>query len=307
METNPNLTAIVPRKVRFDWNGQPLHWMRDDAFASHWANAFHYLLTQGARFFCRTFREALPLVHDAHLRADVEAFIKQEAIHGKAHHDAIEGVLKQLGIDGGKFERTNARLFDQWLAKEPGGRKLPSFLERRWLVTRVGIVATIEHFTAALGTFLLEAHSWEQHGADPVIADLYRWHGAEEIEHRTVAFGLYRHLGGGWSQQALLMSVVFPTLMQRMGDGISEMMQQDPCFDRRRLSPLSRRFRSAWRTSTRRGTTPGAGWFSAHALRYLKPGYDPENEASTEQALRYIAGSPGIIGPIVDGRHSTEG
>jgi predicted metal-dependent hydrolase len=27
--------------------------------------------------------------------------------------------------------------------------------------------------------------------------DLIKWHGSEEIEHRTVAFDLYRHLGGG--------------------------------------------------------------------------------------------------------------
>lgn len=298
MESTPTLSRIVPRKVHFEWNGQPLHWMRDDPFASHWANAFHYLLTQGERFFCRTFREALPLITDPRLRADVEAFIKQEAIHGKAHHDAIEGVLKQLNIDGGRFERDNARLFDQWLTREPGGRPLPEALARRWLVTRVGLVAAIEHFTAALGTFLLEADSWERYGADPVIADLYRWHGAEEIEHRTVAFALYRHLGGGWPQQTLLMAMVFPILMQRMGAGIGEMMQQDPSFGHRRLSPLGRRFRTAWRTSVRRRTTPGFAWFGRHALRYLQPGYDPEKEASTEQALRYIENSPGVIGAM---------
>jgi predicted metal-dependent hydrolase len=43
-------------------------------------------------------------------------------------------------------------------------------------------------------------------GADPEMVDLVKWHGAEEIEHRTVAFDLYRHLGGGYIARYYLVS-----------------------------------------------------------------------------------------------------
>lgn len=292
----PVLTSsIIPRNVSFDWDSAELHWLRDDAFASHWANEFSYLLTQGERFFCRVFREALPLVDDPALRADVDVFIKQEAVHSRAHHQSIEGYLKRLGLSGGDFEQHNAVLFDRLLAREPFGRTLPKRLARQWLVVRVGIVAAVEHYTAALGTFVLEAESWERSGADPVVADLFRWHGAEEIEHRTVAYDLYRHLGGGWPLQVLLAGLVLPLLMERMGSGIGQLMRQDPTFAAGEASLLRPAFWRHWRASAARGNMPPVGWYLRHALRFVSPGYDPVREASTEQALAYIANSPGVL------------
>lgn len=285
---------IVPRDVHFDWQDSPLHWLRDDAFASHAVNEFSYLLTQGEKFFCRVFREALPLVTDAKLRADVQAFIKQEAVHSRAHHDSIEGYLKRLGIAGGSFEHNNAKLFDTFLAAAPFGRKLPRFLQKQWLVFRVGAVAAIEHFTSALGVYVLEA-DWESSGADPVVADLFRWHGAEEIEHRTVAYDLYRHLGGRWPMRTLLMAIVLPTLVLRMGAGTAQLMQQDSSVAPKTARLMSPAFWYAWRQAAKRGNVPDIVWFGFHSLRFLRPGYEPLHEASTEQALAYIHSSPAVL------------
>jgi predicted metal-dependent hydrolase len=285
---------IVPRNVTFNWDSTELHWLKDDAFSSHAVNEFSYLLTQGEKFFCRVFREALPLVKDEKLRADVQAFIKQEATHSRAHHDSIEEYLKRLGIAGGEFERNNALLFDQLLPAEPFGRKPPRWLQRQWLVMRVGAVAAIEHFTCALGVYILEA-DWEGSGADPTMADLFRWHSAEEIEHRTVAYDLYRHLGGTWPLRTLLMLLAMPTLVLRMGAGTVELMRQDPSMKKKTASLLSPGFWWAWRQAAIRGNVPDVVWFILHALRFLRPGYEPLHEASTEQALAYINSSPAVL------------
>ncbi len=59
-----------------------------------------------------------------------------------------------------------------------------------------------------MGKYALYNTEWERLGADPNMLDLVKWHGAEEIEHRSVAFDLYRHLGGGYIARYYLSVVV---------------------------------------------------------------------------------------------------
>jgi len=282
---------ITPRKVSIDWRAsQELLWIAEDAFGSHWGNTFHYLLTQGEKFFCRALRDALPLIKDPKLREDVEAFIAQEAIHSAAHHQAIKQVLKPLAVEGGLFERQNAWLFDALLVEKPFGITLPGFMQHQWLVMRVGIVAAIEHFTATLGAYLLEEVRWDEHGANPVIADLYRWHGAEEVEHRCVAYDVYEYLGGGWPLRVLLMGLVFPLFMERQASGILTMASHaQPAEPKGWLS-----FIKHWRQSAKKQNVPTGTWFIKKTLRYLSPAYHPVKEASTEMALAYLANSMAV-------------
>lgn len=60
--------------------------------------------------------------------------------------------------------------------------------------------------------------------------DLVKWHGAEEIEHRSVAFDLYRHLGGGYIARYYLSVVVIIGVIGLWVDGAAHLMAQDPCF-----------------------------------------------------------------------------
>lgn len=52
-------------------------------------NVLHMLLPSGELWFCRLYNKALPLVSDARLRDDVQGFIRQEAMHSRAHDGAI--------------------------------------------------------------------------------------------------------------------------------------------------------------------------------------------------------------------------
>ncbi len=66
-------------------------------------NVLHMLLPSGELWFCRLYNKALPLVSDARLRDDVQGFIRQEAMHSRAHDGAIQRYLSRFDIDSKPF------------------------------------------------------------------------------------------------------------------------------------------------------------------------------------------------------------
>ncbi len=72
----------------------------------------------------------------------------------------------------------------------PLGFNVPKALDHQWDLFRLGIMATVEHMTCVLGKYALYNKEWERLVLMPNMLDLVKWHGAEEIEHRTVAFDL---------------------------------------------------------------------------------------------------------------------
>lgn len=290
---------LLPRRVQFSFNQTPNHWLRNDPFSSHLINSIHMLLPPGEFWFCRVYNKALPLVTDADLRDDVQGFIRQEAIHARAHIVG-QGYLDRQGYDlRAHTERAN-HLFEQILGDAPLGQTWLKWkgLERFWLVSRVGIIAAIEHFTGLLGQWAMDNTSWERDG-DPEMVDLFKWHLAEEVEHRTVAFELFRHLckteTGFYLGRQALMALVFPLFVGFMIAGYRSLAIQD------QQDAASRKLAArAWpfqilemqRTGKRTQNVPTFTFLVEGTLRWLSPRFDPVHEGNTEQALAYLARSP---------------
>jgi predicted metal-dependent hydrolase len=284
---------LIPRKVQFDWADTPLEWIPGHPYPSHLINQINLILPAGEFWFCRLYNQALPLVQDAKLREDVQAFIRQEAMHGRAHSAATAEYLNAHGVDTGYNTRVMDFLFEQVLADAPFGRKVPKLLQRRWLVFRLGIIAAVEHMTCVLGRWVLENRKLDEAGADPVVLDLIRWHGAEEVEHRCVAFDLYRHLGGGYASRYYLASIVIPMVFGLWADGAAHLMRQDPRFARHRPSAWRPWLWREWqRVANETGLLPSLPWLLRRELPFFFPSYNPVNEASTEDALAYLESSP---------------
>jgi len=283
---------IKPRRVEFDWTQTPLEWIPGQPFASHFINEINLILPAGEFWFCRLYNKALPYVTDDKLREDVQAFIRQEAMHARAHGGAVEEYLNAHGIETARVTRLIDWLFEQPLADKPFGIKLPDFAEYRWLVFRLGIVAALEHTTCILGKYALENDKWDEAGADEVLLDLLRWHGAEEVEHRSVAFDLYCHMGGGYLSRYYLSILAFSILQLLWTDGAAHLMRQDPRFADKRPSVLNPWLWLQWERVARTGHLPSFFWLARKQLPFLSPTYDPVNEASTEDAWAYLEQSP---------------
>ncbi|AXI02427.1 metal-dependent hydrolase [Aquirhabdus parva] len=285
-------THIVPRKVKFDWSHTPLEWIPGSPFASHFINEINTILPAGEFWFCRLYNKALPLITDDKLREDVQMFIRQEAMHARAHGSAIAEYLQSHNIDTERNTKIMDWLFDEALADAPLGVNVPKFLEKRWLIIRLGLIATIEHMTCVLGNYVLENKAWDKAGADPVLLDLLRWHGAEEVEHRSVAFDLYQHLGGDYLSRYYLSLVAVPMILGLWVDGAAHIMSQDEQYKSKKPSVFKPWVWLQWAKESKTGHLPHPLWLIAQQVSYFSPWYNPVTEGSTEDALAYLATSP---------------
>lgn len=289
---------IQPRHVQFDFSDTPLYWLRDDAFSTHMINGIHLLLPEGELWFCRVYNKALPLVTDDDLRADVQGFIRQEAIHSRAHRKA-QDYLRAHGLSFDEYHRRVSWLFQSLLGEHPLGLKSLDRKEwrKQWLVLRVGIIAAIEHFTGVLGQWAMDNTSWEQSG-DPAMVDLFKWHLAEEVEHRTVAFDLFEHLCktqlGFYISRQALMALVFPLFLYFIAEGGRTLYRQDPSPKVKRFGRMGMLniFRELERVGKDTGNVPTFSFLVRATFRWLAPDFHPVHEGDTQQALNYLARSP---------------
>ncbi|MFC3902741.1 metal-dependent hydrolase [Acinetobacter marinus] len=291
---------ITVRKVQFDWQDTPIDWIPKQPFASYFINEINLILPEGEFWFCRVFHKVLDQINDPVLKQDVQAFIRQEALHAKAHDQANHHYLNQRGINPQRNLQRMHVLCHQILADQPLGVKLPNFLAKNWDLTRLGIIATIEHLTCVTGQYALQNQYWQQLGADPTLTHLIKWHGAEEVEHRSVAFELYQHFGGSYFSRYLLSAIVTPILFYIWIDGVAHLMVQDSRFRTKKLHFFKIWICREWYRIAKQHHNqllPSPFWLIQQQLRYLLPHYHPRFEANHDEALAYLNQMENLLTP----------
>jgi predicted metal-dependent hydrolase len=279
----PENIVLRARDVSFDWSRVPLHWIPGEPEATHLINVLHLLLPAGEEWFVRVLKQALPYVRDERLRQDVLGFIGQEAVHAASHNAVLDHFVAQ-GLDVRPFVRQVDFMFGSLL----GDRDLTGVRARAWLNERLSIVAAIEHFTGVLGDWILGAEALDAAGADPMMMDLLRWHGAEEVEHRHVAHDLFMHLDGSYAARIRAMAETITMMTSLWQRGHRFLMARDPLLrGHRSKGGLHHMYRAG-----RAGLLPQGRLLGASIGRYLKRSYNPLDEGSTSRALDYLAASP---------------
>ena len=118
----------------------------------------------------------MPEAEQERFRTKMQGFIGQEATHQRVHG-----------------------LFNAHLARQGLEKWGPRALQRRDMLQgvdvrhSVAITAANEHFTAILADWTLR-NADVLEGADPRLQALWLWHSAEESEHKSTAFDLYKAL-----------------------------------------------------------------------------------------------------------------
>jgi hypothetical protein len=223
-------------------------------------------------------------VHDARLAEDIRGFIGQESTHAAAHEQVVRDFLIVNGVDPTPILELVDYVFEQVLAPTTSTdpqRRLSNLRERLWMI------AAIEHYTAVLGDFALNSR-WDDFGADPTMVDLFRWHGSEEVEHRSVAYDVARYFHDSYLHRIRAMSVAATAIYMFFQRGTWFLLRKDPRIDMSwwRMQVLRMR-------DSRLGLLPKFRTvFGTATLSYFRPGFSPEEMGSTAQAVAYLATSP---------------
>lgn len=273
--------TLHARKVRFAWADVPRDWLPSDLPTQLVIDAIHLLLPAGERWFCTVFNQVADRITDPALRAELDGFIRQEGWHARSHAD----VLAHFARHGVPAHDLTAEV--EWVFGTLGGDRpfTSRFWKARWLEFRVALIAAIEHLTCVLGMWILHARKLDEAGAHPTMLDLLRWHGAEEVEHRCVAFDVATAIGIRWPRRVIAYAIVIPIFTWLWARGA------------RRLGLHHGGATPSWRgfyRAGRRGIVPSVGYLARASLRYLSPWYDPRHEGSDQAAHDYFARSPSV-------------
>lgn len=158
-------------------DSMPTLWFDDNAYLTSVLNALAVSFPPGERFFIGSVRHFLPRIEDPELREAVRLFIGQEGNHTKEHL-AFNSFLDSRGLPASGME--------EWVRRRLSKLRKVSSPEENLART-----VALEHFTAVLAGALLE-HPEVLELMAPEAAKLWAWHAIEEVEHRSVAFDVYK-------------------------------------------------------------------------------------------------------------------
>lgn len=185
----PEGIEMQPREYSFEDLGSiPQYWQMGNPLLTHFENAFSIMIPPGERFFIDSVKAYEGRVTDEEGRELVRAFVEQETLHGEAH-DRYNASCERFGIDILSQERYAAKVF----------RRVQRWLPRK---VQLGITVFSEHLTAVGAHSLLDSPEAEDE-FDPQMLAFWRWHAAEELEHKSVAFDLFCKVGGGYLTRML--------------------------------------------------------------------------------------------------------
>lgn len=177
------MTELVVRRLLIDLQTPfARNWCGGDAFSTAFFNALSMSFPFGEQFFIDAVRDALatlPAEVQDRYRAEVRGFVGQEATHRRIH-TLFNQHLEQQG------------LVDRWTERASRRMTLMEGADPRHALA---VTAATEHFTAMFAEWLL-AHPEVLEGAEPRLKTMWLWHSAEELEHKSVAFDIYRAAAG---------------------------------------------------------------------------------------------------------------
>ena len=248
---------IKPRRMDFDMTLlRDKYFFRGNPILSTLMYALSASFPDGERFFIDSVRHYQKDIEDPALLAQIRGFIGQEAHHSRIHED-FNAQAESLGIAMEKIQKRFKRRIDTARRRLDPGRQL-------------AITAALEHVTATLAQWTLENPEAGMGDDDhSPLREMLIWHAMEEIEHKAVAFDVYRTAVDKEKERIMVAKLVFRSFWIQMAIAQLVLLWRD------RKIPSLQHIREAWHFMWGKGGF--RSWAAPGFKRYLKVGFHPND------------------------------
>ena len=182
---------IIPRDYHFDFSSMPNAWLNNNLYITHMFNGPSIGVPYMEGLVNFAVKQSLAKISDKQLFDDCLNFIKQETTHAREHIN-YNLQLNQLGY--------RADVIAYHIK-----RKINYFKKKSSLLTVLAMAVAFENLVGAVSKTVFEDKILEH--ADPAIKAFWEWHLMEELEHKSIVFDLYQHLGGGYLRRVLMYTI----------------------------------------------------------------------------------------------------
>ncbi|MEB3031996.1 metal-dependent hydrolase [[Mycobacterium] nativiensis] len=272
------------RRIRFPF-GDPTpinhHFVEGDIAFSHFIAVLSAAFPPGEESFIRSVRRFADQVTDPVLKKRVAGFIGQESVHGQEHRRLNEKLINM----GYPF----VRLFT--FGHDSRRERLVQRIENRApALAHLAMTAAAEHYTATLAERVLTSPEIQAMAQDAEIRNLFNWHAVEELEHKSVAFDVYRAVGGPERLRIAVMALMYGLTIPVVVVGVLMSIATDP----RGWRPITvlRQTIDIFRGPLVRG-------LMADLRVYMKPGFHPDDVDTTALVQRWREELFGTDGSLV--------
>ncbi|WP_078308164.1 MULTISPECIES: metal-dependent hydrolase [unclassified Mycobacterium] len=268
------------RRIRFrfgDDGNANKYFVENDIVYSHFVAGLSGGFPPGEEGFIRSVRRFSEQITDPVLKKRVAGFIGQESVHGQEHRRVNEKLI-ELGYPIAWWD--SPKQVDRLIRFE-------NMLPAR---AHLAFTAMAEHMTAILAERTLGSEEVQAIPGDPEVWHLLNWHALEELEHKSVAFDVYRAVGGTETMRIGLMLVAMTVVPPLTLGVLAGSLLSDPVARRQPLR-LLREARGLFAGPLFKGIV-------GDVRKYLRPGFHPD-DIDTEELLdrwqQELFGSKGIL------------
>ncbi|RDI55510.1 metal-dependent hydrolase [Nocardia mexicana] len=273
------------RRMRFRFGGPPPmshHFVEGDIVMSHLTALLSGAFPPGEESFIRSVRRYADRITDPVLKKRVAGFIGQEAMHGHQHR-ALNEKLAAMGYPVVRL-----------LTFDPDSRRQRVIVRlERMLPASVHLAGTAaaEHYTTMLALRVLTSEELQSIPMAPEVRSLLNWHALEELEHKSVAFDVYRAVGGDERTRIGVMALFYAITIPGVSVAVLLSILTDPSGWR--PIAVTRQALDVYRGPLLRG-------LMVDLARYLRPGFHPDDLDTAELVRRWERELFGAEGTLAD-------